>query len=155
VSEEGAGGRGIEPVAGRQGGAGFVPAVAFGDDRAPEELRRPGIAGTGRSVGDRRQVEDRGRERVEGLGGHPARAGGAGIWLGLTSSARERRDAVADLDERLRFETLWAELAEEPGRWQGTGVIPWIGVGKTTTPMSPGSDADPVKKPGLVWGTPV
>ena len=102
VGEEGAGGRGIEPVAGRQGGAGAgaVPVDAFGDDRAPKELRRPGIAGTRRSVVDCREVEGGGRERVEGLGGYPAGAGRVGVWLGVTSSDEECRDAVADLEKR-------------------------------------------------------
>jgi hypothetical protein len=155
VSEEGAGGRGIEPVAGRHGGAGLVPAVAFGDDRAPKELRRPGIAGTGLAVVDRREVEDRGRERVEGLGGHPACAGGVGVGSGLTSSDDGCRNSVADLEERLLLEALWPELVEETGRGQGRWRDPLDRRRKDDDADVPGSDVDPVKKAGLVWGTPV
>ena len=41
MSEEGAGGGGIEPVAGRQGGAGLVPAVAFGTIVLPRNCGDP------------------------------------------------------------------------------------------------------------------
>jgi hypothetical protein len=34
----------------------------------------------------------------------------------VASSDKECRDAVADLEERLVFETLWPELVEEIGR---------------------------------------